>query len=145
MSNGADVNFLNHLGRTPLHLAVMFGREGMVRLLLQELGADVNPVDNLGVTPLHYAARYGHAAIVRLLVNCSADVNALRSLQREPHSNRQFDPSCSQTGTPLHHALMRLRLEVIRRTYRIGHGVLRRQDRPCRHFWHNSVALGCAK
>ena len=39
------------LGRTPLHIAVMFGLDDMVKILL-ERGADVNARDQWGVTPL---------------------------------------------------------------------------------------------
>lgn len=39
------------LGRTPLHIAAMFGLEEMVAILL-ERGAEVNARDQWGVTPL---------------------------------------------------------------------------------------------
>ena len=41
----------DELGRTPLHIAAMFGVDDMVALLL-ERGADVNARDQWGTTPL---------------------------------------------------------------------------------------------
>ena len=52
-------------GDTPLHSASQWGREGIVRLLLEN-GADVNAVNQYGQSPLHYACVFGHQNIKQL-------------------------------------------------------------------------------
>ena len=52
LATGRNVDARDALGRTPLHIATMFGLQDMVALLL-ERGADVNARDQWGVTPLY--------------------------------------------------------------------------------------------
>ncbi len=52
LATGRTLEARDELGRTPLHIAAMFGLEEMVALLL-ERGADVNARDQWGVTPLY--------------------------------------------------------------------------------------------
>lgn len=70
---GADVNFVDHYGKTPIfsHASSWCGD---VQLLI-DLGADVN-VASGGVTPLHYAATYGRSKAVKALLDAGADVEA---------------------------------------------------------------------
>lgn len=70
---GADVNFVDHYGRTPLfsHASAW---QGDARLLL-ELGARADAADHFGVTPLHLAALYGRVEAVKALLEAGADVN----------------------------------------------------------------------
>ncbi len=78
---GADVNYKNKKGKTPLMYAAEKGRKEIVNLLLEN-GADVNAADNFGNTALMYAAKNGdvlkenHAQIVKLLISKGANVNA---------------------------------------------------------------------
>lgn len=51
LATGRNLEVRDALGRTPLHIAAMFGLEDMVALLLAG-GADVNARDQWGVTPL---------------------------------------------------------------------------------------------
>jgi len=51
---GADVNAKDIKGHTPLHYAVYFDKEEMIRLLVDSK-ADVNAQDSSGDTPLHLA------------------------------------------------------------------------------------------
>nr|5AQB_A Chain A, 3G61_DB15V4 [synthetic construct] len=74
MANGADVNALDEVGWTPLHLAA-WGHLEIVECLLKN-GADVNAADIDGYTPLHLAAFSGHLEIVEVLLKYGADVNA---------------------------------------------------------------------
>lgn len=52
--NGAALNACNHLGQTPLHLAILFGHADVVKYLLQQK-ANPNVQDKFGYLPLHYA------------------------------------------------------------------------------------------
>jgi uncharacterized glyoxalase superfamily protein PhnB len=58
--------------RTPLHLAVLKNRPGMVRLLV-ELGADPSAKDNRGYTPLSLARSRTDAEIADILLAAGAD------------------------------------------------------------------------
>lgn len=71
---GADVNFVDHYGRTPLFNQAS-AWNGDARLLI-ELGADVAASDHSGVTPLHWASLYGRAEAVRALLDAGAEVGA---------------------------------------------------------------------
>ena len=61
-------------GVTALMVAASAGRDGMVRLLLQN-GAKVDKADNDGWTPLMYASGSGHWSVVKELIDAEADVN----------------------------------------------------------------------
>ena len=118
LNSGADVNAVDHTGRTPLHHAVMHGREDVARLLLAS-GGDVNAAemqtgrtplfyaasremvdillayaanissrDTKGRIPLHKAAEDGHVDVVQSLISLGADVN-----------DRDYE-----SWTPLHYA-----------------------------------------
>ncbi len=70
---GADVNFVDHYGKTPLfHQAGSW--RGDVQLLI-DLGAEVQVAAG-GVTPLHLAAMYGRPKAVQALLDAGADVEA---------------------------------------------------------------------
>ncbi len=75
LSNGADVNQQNQIGRTPLHEVSWNGHVGVAELLLTN-GADVDARDSSGATPLHQAVANSHVAIIKLLLTKGADLNA---------------------------------------------------------------------
>jgi len=78
IENGADVNAKDHNGVTPLHAALLNGRESseqVVDLLLAK-GARVNEKDDHGATPLHEAAVYDEMSAAVALLAAGADVNA---------------------------------------------------------------------
>ena len=66
---------------TPLHLASLYGRLDIARVLLDR-GATVNSEDNFGRTPLHLVAegKYNfeqdHIRVAQLLLERGADINA---------------------------------------------------------------------
>ncbi len=73
LDDGADVSAPDPvLGVTPLSYATIFGREEVVKLLLQR-GADAKRTNRDGGTALHGAAFLGHAGIARELLKAGAD------------------------------------------------------------------------
>lgn len=70
---GADVNFRNDYGQTPLFNIVRMDAD--VALLI-ELGADVNAVRDDGWTPLHCAVSRGRKKAARTLLKAGADIEA---------------------------------------------------------------------
>ncbi len=65
----------DHLGRTPLHCAVLNNMLGSVTCLL-EWGAVPSPYDDNNETPLHYCVKENRVALARILSACESDVNA---------------------------------------------------------------------
>ena len=63
-------------GAGTLHWAVRFGREDIVRILV-ELGANMEAEDRDGETPLLYVARTGAPSIIKLLVEKGARLSAV--------------------------------------------------------------------
>jgi ankyrin repeat protein len=68
---------------TALHLAARFGREDLVRLLVDR-GARLGARDEDGATALHLAARHGEAEVARVLLTAGADPGATTKLGRTP-------------------------------------------------------------
>jgi len=66
IDKGSDVNFEDKTGRTPIYLAVQYGRIETAELLLSK-DADVNVKDNNGVTPLKLAQDKSGSEMVELL------------------------------------------------------------------------------
>ncbi len=71
----AQVNAVNNEGATALMVASSAGRDGMVRLLMEN-GATVDARDNDGWTALMYAADAGQWSAAKELIEAKADVNA---------------------------------------------------------------------
>ncbi|RGP64312.1 ankyrin repeat [Fusarium sporotrichioides] len=66
INHGAELDISARDGATPLHYAVMRGKEAKVRLLI-EAGARIDTSDLSGRSPLHTAAVYGQVAVVEYL------------------------------------------------------------------------------
>ncbi|XP_049839314.1 serine/threonine-protein phosphatase 6 regulatory ankyrin repeat subunit B-like isoform X2 [Schistocerca gregaria] len=80
IQTGANINIMDHRGRTPLHYAAVEGNnEGIIQLTRKmiEAGARVDKTDHNGRTPLHYAAQAGNYKYVEVLIKAGADVNAV--------------------------------------------------------------------
>lgn len=75
IDHGANVNFVNSWGRTPLMVALSFRRVDNATLLINR-GTDVTIADKDGTTPLHMAAWVGDPRLVELIIAKGADVNA---------------------------------------------------------------------
>ena len=67
-----DVNQVNELGESPIHIAAWKGRPEDVRWLLEN-GADINQKGDFGMTPLHYAYMGGKRENIEILLNAGAD------------------------------------------------------------------------
>ena len=73
LARGASVRMVDDSGRTALHHAAEYGRDEMVRYLV-ERGADVDAFSRMCWTPLHESVVKGHASTGRLLVRLGATV-----------------------------------------------------------------------
>lgn len=74
IEDGNSIDQRNPLTKgTPLHTAVLFGQEEIVKFLLEN-NAAVNARDSSGSTPLMTAAFIGNATITKLLLEAGADV-----------------------------------------------------------------------
>jgi ankyrin repeat protein len=93
LSEGADVNYTNDFGSTPLHNAATYGHIEIAELLIKE-GAYVDPFNGEKDTPLASLASacvsmkdekvVTYKALVELLVNSGADINAICRWERTP-------------------------------------------------------------
>jgi len=67
-------DLIDSYGRTPLSWAAVFGREAVVKLLI-ESGAEIETKDkDWGRTPLSWAARQDREAVVKLLLDKGAEI-----------------------------------------------------------------------
>ena len=64
LRNGADPNWKDENGITPIHLACIFNSENVFDLLI-DAGATVDVFDNEKRTPLHFAAQKSNKKIVQ--------------------------------------------------------------------------------
>ncbi|TYZ60386.1 hypothetical protein PybrP1_007539, partial [[Pythium] brassicae (nom. inval.)] len=71
---GADQNYLNRKGTTPLMRAAQEGRDEVVQFLLAN-GADANAANNESMTALMLAAQRGHTNVVTILLKSGSNVN----------------------------------------------------------------------
>ena len=76
LKQGADVNYEDSYGKTPLSNAVINGNADMVSLLLEN-GADIECKSKYkgGLTPLQRAFTKGNKEIIKLLIEKGANVN----------------------------------------------------------------------
>ena len=82
LSNNADPNKGDSLGRTSLHTAILWNNRDMVYLLNLN-GADLTAQDKAGQTGLHLAARNG-AAMCNLLISLKMPLNIRDNNGRSP-------------------------------------------------------------
>lgn len=73
-NNLADIDAVNSVGDTALHIAARNGKTTMALLLL-EAGANAQLTNYAGETPLKMAAEGGHSTIVTALIQRGVDVN----------------------------------------------------------------------
>lgn len=73
-----DINAKNAEGLTALHIAVMMGRVGIVRLLLTHEKIKIDELKRNGETALHLAIRCRHHSVTQLLLKAGANPNQKR-------------------------------------------------------------------
>eukprot|EP00588_Corethron_pennatum_P033435 CAMPEP_0194348694 /NCGR_PEP_ID=MMETSP0171-20130528/106672_1 /TAXON_ID=218684 /ORGANISM="Corethron pennatum, Strain L29A3" /LENGTH=737 /DNA_ID=CAMNT_0039116055 /DNA_START=64 /DNA_END=2273 /DNA_ORIENTATION=+ len=78
LNHGADINYQDSAGITPLYIAVQEDHADLVEMLITK-GADLDKARNNGETPLWNAAAKGHTDIMELLVTKGADLNKARN------------------------------------------------------------------
>ena len=84
ITDGADVNSKDGVGRTPFFIAVEYGKKEAADFLIAK-GADVNAKQpKSGKTSLHLASSYGQMENAGLLISAGADANAKDSTDRTP-------------------------------------------------------------
>jgi hypothetical protein len=71
---GADVNYQNAQGNTPLYLVSLEGHIEIARILILKK-ARINSSEVFGVTPLFAASSKGHTKLAEFLISKGADVN----------------------------------------------------------------------
>jgi hypothetical protein len=72
IDSGADINGVDAIGRTALHINSNHV-ENIVRILI-DTGIDLNIRDNDGETALMYASFYGYLSIVKMLIEGGANI-----------------------------------------------------------------------
>ena len=75
ITDGADVNSKDGVGRTPFFIAVEYGKKEAADFLIAK-GADVNVRYRFELSPLDLAVKKGRKEFVELLISKGADVNA---------------------------------------------------------------------
>ena len=70
----SDVNQVNVLGESPIHIAAWKGDPEDILWLLDN-GAEINQRGEFGMTPLHYAYMSGKTENISILLDAGADPN----------------------------------------------------------------------
>lgn len=129
LANGADPNYLNDLGGTPLTWAVAWDREEVVECLLRN-GAEVELPARPARSALMHAASRGNEAMVSLLMAHGAD-----PFRRDKDGQLPVDLA-KETGRPdcafLIEQLAKLAAKPIRCASMLASG---RHGRRHRRFW----------
>lgn len=110
LTKGANVNFQNGAGLTPLHgAACRYGnmdshQNEIIDLLLERDGVNVNLRGTSGETPIHFAAESGNKHVVEALLRKGAIIDSVTS----------------NGSTPLHQAVIHRNTDMAE--FLLGHG-----------------------
>lgn len=99
IAEGANVQLVSELNRTPLSWAAWNGNETVVKLLLATDGVDPNPPSSGGETPLSLAAWNGHEEVVKLLLATQGVKPDSRTSRGETSLSLQ---ASAKPASPLH-------------------------------------------
>lgn len=69
--NMVDVNSVDSLGRSPIHIAASKGHAQVIQFCASLAEAQTDAFDKIGSTPLHLAAENGHLEAAKCLLDCS--------------------------------------------------------------------------
>lgn len=83
IEQGANVNVVGSLHRTPLFAAAFCDRPDVVVLLLKK-GSNANAIDSNGMSSLHAAVIVGGTGAAKALIANGADINSLDASGRTP-------------------------------------------------------------
>ncbi|CAL1296234.1 unnamed protein product [Larinioides sclopetarius] len=75
LEEGGDIEYRDHQGATPLHIAAANGYVTVVEFILDNHGS-TNVCDNDMWQPIHAAACWGHPDVIEMLVMAGADLSA---------------------------------------------------------------------
>lgn len=78
IEKGADVNYSDEDGYTPLILCSIYGLDDIIKIVISA-GADINLIGKDGMNALMWACSRGHKSTVEILISSGADIN-IRSL-----------------------------------------------------------------
>lgn len=81
---GADPNFVGSDQKSPLHWAVEYDNDEVIRSLLTH-GARVDLIDSFKETPLHWACWTGHMKSAKLLIEAGSDIFAKNHIGKTPY------------------------------------------------------------
>src|SRR3984957_15168333 len=101
---GADPNSCSNWHEAPIHTAARSATGDVIRLLI-ERGADLDLRNEEGLAPLHIACQSGNLEAAQTFIELGADLNAEASAETTSYKGAR---------TPLHHAIICGRLEVVR-------------------------------
>lgn len=96
IQSGVNVNRRNHVGRAPIHLAIMVGAVDIVSDLMHA-GARLTARLVDGHTSIHLAAQSGHTGILVKLLERSA-LNAKKAEEEEEHKKKAAENVDDSTG-----------------------------------------------
>lgn len=106
-----DLNAINNMMQTPLHVAVMASRAEMVELLITS-GAKLDVHDRRGNTPLHLACQNGHKDIVVLILDSLPKHN--QTTDDKPNLQQQINTTNFDGLTCLHLCALEDKRDIIK-------------------------------
>lgn len=84
IESGSDVNDIDYLQGSPLHIAAAKGHTEIVEFLLQHEADYMSEEFGKSDTPLHWAALGGSTDVINLLLAAGADIDAQNDVQNTP-------------------------------------------------------------
>jgi ankyrin repeat protein len=86
INEGANVNYKDETGHTPLLISSNSGNIELVKMLISK-GADINSKTSFGSTALHIASGLGYIEVVEFLIKNGANVNVKNRTGSSPLSS----------------------------------------------------------